>query len=109
MAEFTSRWLASPSADDRGSDKTDEGPSGTSGTRTNGEISTDEVLSRVPSQTTDTLLSAIDGLSQIQGGHIPPAGCIASRYACPVLGPCDRHRVGRPCLVADLRREDAAA
>ncbi len=36
------------------------------------------------------------------GNHSPPPGCIASRIACRVLGPCPRHVAGRPCLVADL-------
>ena len=35
-----------------------------------------------------------------------PDGCIARTYACPVLGPCDRHRAGRPCLIA--ANEEAA-
>ena len=37
----------------------------------------------------------------------PPAGCIASRIACPVLGPCPRHLAGNPCLVADVDQEAA--
>ncbi len=43
------------------------------------------------------------------GTHAPPPGCIAFRYACPVLGPCDRHLSGNPCLVADTAQEEAAA
>jgi hypothetical protein len=38
--------------------------------------------------------------SNVVGTHTPPHGCIASRFACPVLGPCDRHVAGRPCLIA---------
>ena len=41
--------------------------------------------------------------------HTPPDGCIASRTACPVLGPCDRHVAGSPCLVTYFAQEETAA
>ncbi len=101
MAEFTSRWLRLPNALDCGGDKTDESPSGTSGTRADGHISSYEIQSEVPTCTPDNLPTLPEGDPWIHGRSILPAGCIASRFACPVLGPCDRYLGGRPCLVAE--------
>jgi len=39
--------------------------------------------------------------------HATPEGCIASAIACPILGVCDRHLAGDPCLVAEARQEAA--
>jgi len=98
MAEFVSRWLASPSSDDHGGDKGDKSPSGTSGTRTD-TPKTQEKPSATP-----------EGSSpKISANHTPPPGCIASRHACPVLGPCDRHLAGAPCFVPYVAQEQTAA
>lgn len=99
MAEFISRWLSLPNADHHGGDETDESPSGTFDTRAGGHISNDEIQSEVPICTPDNLPTLAEGDPWIHGRSILPAVCIASRFACPVLGPCDRHRAGRPCLV----------
>jgi hypothetical protein len=33
--------------------------------------------------------------------RLPPAGCLGPRV-CSVVGPCDRHAAGRPCLVGEV-------
>lgn len=55
-----------------------------------------------PSPSTTSRSKPLDGRLR----QVPPA-CIAARYACPVLGPCERHLEGRACLIASTSTEAA--
>jgi hypothetical protein len=86
MPDFASRWLVPAKRPNDRTDSTDESPFGSSVSATEEGVGPNVV-----------------------GTYLPPPGCIAWRHACPVLGPCDRHLAGAPCLVADVAQEESAA